>query len=109
MPLSANGRAKVTAAIEARRAFEQAAMSGRTLTHPVFTSGKLPVEYRDALREAVTAGPVYVVFSYETPIAWFAGEAGWTVPAVRYSPTTDGHLRVARAAFGTADLLPTFA
>ena len=34
---------------------------------------------------------LYVVYSYATPIAWFAPSFGWVVPDVRYSQTTGRH------------------
>jgi hypothetical protein len=44
--------------------------------------------------------PIYVVFSYGTPIAWRTagdqGACGWTIPAVRYSVTTSKHQGIAR-------------
>lgn len=33
----------------------------------------------------------YVVFSYETPIAWYVIGQGWVRPEVRYSVTTSKH------------------
>lgn len=50
--------------------------------------GLLPVEWRRVYQED---DPDYVVWSYATPIAWH-GRRGWTVPPVRYSPTTSRHL-----------------
>jgi len=34
--------------------------------------------------------PLYIVYSYGTPIAWY-GRYGWHSPAVRYSSTTSRH------------------
>ena len=50
--------------------------------------GWMPQELREQFRED---RPDYVVWSYATPIAWH-GRRGWTVPPVRYSPTTLRHL-----------------
>jgi hypothetical protein len=51
--------------------------------------GVLPVSYVDELKELA---PVYVVYSYETPIAWAtAGDELLTVPDVNYSLTTSQH------------------
>lgn len=61
---------------------------------PAITLGHLPRKYHHAVRQAV-----YVVYSYETPIAWVndqvtnGDEAGdpylwFVVPDVGYSPTT---------------------
>jgi len=38
----------------------------------------------------------YVVYSYETPIAWYTHGVGWTVPKVKYSATTARHQSVVR-------------
>jgi hypothetical protein len=35
--------------------------------------------------------PVYVVFSYSTPIAWRGAGLDWVAPQVKYSPTTTHH------------------
>ena len=50
--------------------------------------GRLPHELRDQFYED---RPDYVVWSYATPIAWH-GRHGWTVPPVKYSPTTARHV-----------------
>ena len=50
--------------------------------------GRLPGEWRDQFCED---RPDYVVWSYATPIVWH-GRRGWTVPPVRYSPTTSRQL-----------------
>jgi hypothetical protein len=33
----------------------------------------------------------YVVFSYDTPIAWYVVDHGWVRPPVKYSVTTSRH------------------
>lgn len=51
--------------------------------------GVLPDSYVDELKELA---PVYVVYSYETPIAWATeGDELLTVPDVNYSLTTSQH------------------
>ena len=50
--------------------------------------GRMPHELREQFQED---RPDYVVWSYATPIAWH-GRRGWTVPDVRYSPTTSRHV-----------------
>lgn len=32
----------------------------------------------------------YVVYSYNTPIAWYCNRSGWNIPDQRYSVTTSG-------------------
>lgn len=52
-------------------------------------TGRLP----DAeARQLSYARPDYIVFSYDTPIAWHDSVTReWTVPDVKYSPTTTQH------------------
>jgi len=42
--------------------------------------------------------PRYIVLSYDTPIAWWYRGEGWTVPDVKYSPTTSKHQNIVRRA-----------
>jgi hypothetical protein len=81
--------------------------------------GQLPIEYADRLRRsqrertdtymaggsrtAVADAPFYVVYSYDTPIAWvtLAGEV--VIPDVRYSATTSQHQAAARRALASID------
>jgi len=72
------------------------ALSSRTYTSddfaPNYYGGQLPREHLDALIAAHKAGTVYVVFSYETPIAWYSyATETWTIPNVKYSITTTQH------------------
>lgn len=53
-------------------------------------TGYLPYPYARAFH---ADRPTYVVYSYDTPIAWY-GLRGWVVPAVKYSITTTSHQRV---------------
>jgi hypothetical protein len=52
---------------------------------PGWRFGRLDYEYRDSFKRAD-----YAVYSYSTPIAWH-GPDGWTMPDVKYSPTTSQH------------------
>jgi hypothetical protein len=40
----------------------------------------------------------YVVYSYQTPIAWHSASLGWIVPAYSFSATTSGHQSTVRNA-----------
>lgn len=58
--------------------------------------GRLPREWVDDLTRVTKAARkanvnVYVVFSYQTPMAWYYAPEGWTFPDVKYSPTTTQH------------------
>lgn len=52
---------------------------------PATQTGSLPAEFHDSARRAD-----YVIYSYETPIAWKVNGA-WVKPDVRYSLTTSNH------------------
>lgn len=54
----------------------------------VASFGRLPEEWLERFQ---SEDPEYVVWSYATPIAWH-GRYGWTVPDVRYSPSTSRQL-----------------
>lgn len=43
-----------------------------------------------------TQGPVYVVYSYGTPIAWRPAGGAWVAPQTRYSVTTSHHQSLVR-------------
>ena len=52
--------------------------------------GVLPQEYREQFEIACAAEDFYAVYSYRTPIAWYANGI-WFAPPVRYSVTTSRH------------------
>lgn len=59
----------------------------RATANPSLTMlGQLPPEY---LRQILRAD--YVVYSYQTPIAWHNRDGQWVQPDVKYSPTTTKH------------------
>ena len=96
-------------AIAARETFKASALKGRNVESTDNTGwnmGRLPAEWYEAfdacVKTAHDAFPGYVVYSYETPIAW----AYWdgrdiieVVPNVKYSVTTSKHQGQARQAF----------
>lgn len=44
------------------------------------------------LRDAFDGSDIYVVYSYNTPIAWISDKSdGWVVPTASYSVTTTNH------------------
>lgn len=91
--------------IHARNAFraggQAGGMSGRYVTRlePI-SFGRLPDEYRKQLQAAIRGiHPVYVVWSYDTPIGWVIDRGDVRqpfVPPVRYSMTTTRHQTQAR-------------
>jgi hypothetical protein len=49
-------------------------------------TGMLPVEFHHLLEDAE-----YIVYSYGTPIFWYASDCSWNFPKVKYSPSTSRH------------------
>lgn len=88
----------IQAAINDRAPFKSpATLSAETADYIGFM-GALPIEHRDTLRNHAASGPIYIVRSYATPIAWHTDEHGWCIPDTRYSPTTTGHQYAIRSA-----------
>jgi hypothetical protein len=55
--------------------------------------GRLHYAYHATLRKAD-----YVVYSYDTPIAWHVPDVGWAMPDESYSKTTTRHQNKIRTA-----------
>lgn len=74
--------------IAARKAFSNhnGSLRGTTETG----TGRLPQDRVNGFYRATDADDFYAVYSYATPIAWYA-HGTWTVPAVKYSVTTSRH------------------
>lgn len=53
--------------------------------------GKLADRYLASNGQLSTREVDYLVYSYETPIAWHTDRSGWLVPAGKYSITTTDH------------------
>lgn len=91
--LRISGR-KAAPVIANRKDFKTSgALSGRNVPQGerVYV-GQLPLEHAQGLALAVEAGNVYIVFSYQTPIAWYSyADEKWTRPEVKYSMTTSHH------------------
>lgn len=71
----------------------------RTLRATYFNSftGRLPEDRVTGFNRATDADDFYAVYSYQTPIAWYA-HGTWVVPDVKYSPTTSRHQSIVRNA-----------
>lgn len=66
--------------------------------------GELPNQWIDLIKQSIhAAGPllVYIVYSYETPIAYAIGTGDLFMPDVAYSVTTSKHQGVARLSRGS--------
>lgn len=55
--------------------------------------GRLPRKEAHSIDKAV-----YVIYSYNTPIAWALSKDAWIIPKVRYSTTTTQHQNIIQTA-----------
>lgn len=85
-------RGAIYKAIMAGQEFESGAMNARRWG---YFKAELPMEWWKVLKQDQ---PDYVVYSYQTPIAWHVPDDGddgdterWVVPDVKYSRTTTRH------------------
>ncbi len=87
--------ADTPAYISNRETFQtHGSMSGEYLSQfSASRTGRLPESHREvweldykASQDAGTA--MYVVRSYDTPIAWWTAHAGWFIPNEKYTQTT---------------------
>ena len=74
------------------------ALSGEWEAVP-YEHGALPEPYLTQFRASFGGDHVYVVRSYDTPIAW-CKEGEWTIPDVQYSSTTTNHQQAAYSGSG---------
>lgn len=86
----------VHSAIERRVDFDcNGTLVGQTSSF--YGLGRLPEQFRADALLAMEAYDAYFVYSYATPIAWFA-DGEWTIPDVKYSTTTSRHQNIVRGA-----------
>lgn len=83
-----------------------ATLTGEMSDYVGFT-GYLPTDEQDILRAHAATGPVYIVRSYATPIAWHTAEHGWYVSKEKHSVTTSGHQSAVRSAID-GSLVPSW-
>jgi len=62
--------------------------------------GEMPSDWIEVLRKHAGSGLRYVVYSYDTPIAWHRANGVWVIPDHFYNPTTRQHQYGCRAAAG---------
>jgi len=92
-------RGKIYKALMAGKIFRSGAMSSEKDRAPF--RGELPLAWWDILK---ADQPDYIVYSYQTPIAWHVpddnddGGERWVVPDVKYKMTTTRHQNLVRTA-----------
>lgn len=106
MPLREHGKSVIAAGVANRTAFALTSVTGRNFPERwQVNTGRLPEE--NVAELDTIKGPVYVIFSYATPIAWCVETDDgpqWTVPEVRYSNSTNSHQAAVRKAVANAQL-----
>jgi hypothetical protein len=82
-----------------RKQFTASALRGSSCKGWVPEAGRLNAEEYAKLDQTVRYGSewVYVVWSYDTPIAWF-DEEGWYVVSQKFSVTTSKHQNLIKRA-----------
>lgn len=58
-------------------------------------TGRLPDKWRVSAQNPAND---FIVWSYDTPIAWHHPQTGWIIPDVKYSNTTTAHQNKIRTA-----------
>lgn len=97
--ISTRDSSAISAMLATRSPFEtHGALSG---VSGVARTGWLPLDWRRTY-EARSNVIEYTILSYDTPIAWLDGEAGWIVPDEKYSMTTSIHQSRIRGAITRA-------
>ena len=75
-----------------------ATLSGTWEDGPLYM-GRLSSEGQEQMREDTRgASRVYVVRSYETPIAWYVEGRGWSQAAEKFSVSTTNHQSIVASA-----------
>jgi len=89
--IHSKNRAIILSKIQDRDNFAVASMSGGVFCG----TGRLSPELADEIK---ADKPVYVVYSYGTPIGWVLPDNRAKVPTVSYSATTSAHQGIVRQA-----------
>lgn len=85
----------IAQAMNKRDPFRKGNISAEWTIYP--NHGQLPKEWATKLDESIQEtqpSKTYIVFSYQTPIAWLENNQTWTIPDVSYSTTTKHHQHV---------------
>jgi len=86
-----------------RRSFTHASVRGQEYADGAYVdAGKLAFDDLDQFKEDQPFVS-YVVFSYQTPIAWYRDDRGWHFVEQKFSQTTTRHQNLVRQAAAFAD------
>lgn len=100
MALRGAAKRVIQKAADEREPFKQGNLSAKWFDSVnAVPTGRLSSGWADYFRPSVRdERPVFVIFSYGTPIAWAYDNEEFIVPDVRYSVTTTNHQNVVRTA-----------
>lgn len=96
MRLTCN-RSEAVGRINRGEDFDAGNFWGKSVAIPAMQTGYLPHAWRQRF---VADRPLYVVWSYGTPIGWTAEDGRHVVPFVNYSSSTGRHQTAARQGWG---------
>lgn len=86
--------------IARRETFAAGNMTGGLFSYWSRGDGILPSDWRETFRRDTADGQAYIVYSYQTPIAWERSDGLRVIPPVSYSVSTSRHQREVRSAWG---------
>lgn len=102
MALTQKNREEAVTLIKGLVDFERSGISARTAqwdSEP--RQGEMPDEtYAKLVSDVRKAATTYVVFSYQTPIAWVLDDGSVVLPEIKYSVATSQHQAMVREAYG---------
>jgi hypothetical protein len=102
MALSPQARSEAVSLMSSESNFERSGISGQRASKSSLPprQGELPEDvYRDLVETISRDDVSYVIFSYQTPIAWVHRNGAVTMPEIGYSATTSQHRKMVREAF----------
>lgn len=88
---SIEARRHAAALIEAGKPFSTGGSLCGKVGDPPNSTGSLPEKYVQSARNAQ-----YLIYSYDTPIAWLTVNGTWLIPEEFYSATTTKHQGMTR-------------
>lgn len=99
MGLQSRTRDIIDTAVEKRTDFHRGNVSGKWYLHNETQTkwGWLDNEWANVLNSDILDKGAFVLFSYNTPMAWWNGES-WRIPNEHYSQTTTQHQHAFRVA-----------
>lgn len=106
MALGIKSRQAIQDGVDAQKEFDIGNVKGIRVygDGSAVSPGRLLDEHLEMFKAQLARNNVrYVLYSYNTPIAWVLYSGDWIVPDVKYSVTTSMHQGVVKVAIGNYD------